>query len=153
MIRIFLILSIQFLVLSGNSQSKQENIKELIAIMHMDSLAKKSLRQAITHQVNRLRFTDKDSLKVKEFLKSFKLAENDMADKLINNNLVTYFDKDFTDLEIKDLIKFFQTPVGQKTLVLFPKLELTIWNFLTDNYIPEIIDKVDKFAKEIHMTK
>ncbi len=54
-----------------------------------------------------------------------RLQENFDVDSLLDDAIVAY-DKNLTHEEIKGLIQFYQTPLGQKTISVLPKLTLEL---------------------------
>jgi hypothetical protein len=143
---LFLLAILSIPLFKSPSKTKQESIKDLIVVMKVDSIGSSALRQAIINQVNRKNIPRKDTSQIKEFVK---IEEKDMANKLIYHDILAFYDKNFTSNEIKDLIKFYRSSAGQKALKLFPNMEIIIWDILKENYIPELIDKVDRFEKSI----
>jgi len=147
---LFLLIVINVLFISKSpSQTKHDNIKELIVVMKVDSLARSALRQAIILQINRRNFAKKDSNAIIEFGNSFKTEEQKTADKLIYTDILEFYDSNFTNDELKDLIVFYKSSAGQKALKLFPNIEVDIWKMLKEKYVPAIIEKVDSLENQV----
>ncbi|MEH2233471.1 MAG: DUF2059 domain-containing protein [Nostoc sp.] len=100
---------------SSNVQEieKNNNIKKLFEITGVKDIS----RQIITQLLNDLK-SDYPQVPQKvwdNFAAEFKSDE-------IVNEIVPIYNKYFTNEEIKQLIRFYQTPLGQKTITVLPQL-------------------------------
>ncbi|MBE8966730.1 DUF2059 domain-containing protein [Nostocales cyanobacterium LEGE 12452] len=100
---------------SSNVQEieKTNNIKKLFEITGVKNIS----RQIITQLLNDLK-SDYPQVPQKvwdNFAAEFKSDE-------IVNEIVPVYKKYFTNEEIKQLIRFYQTPLGQKTITVLPQL-------------------------------
>ena len=69
--------------------------------------------------------------------------------KILNEEMVKSYDKHYTQQEIKELIKLYETPVMQKVLKLSPIINQEIMSVVTTKYLPEYQAKVMQKLNEL----
>lgn len=69
--------------------------------------------------------------------------------KLVNEEMVNIYDKHFTQDEIKDLIKFYESPTGKKLLETTPEISKDLMNSMMTNYMPEFQEKLTNKLYEL----
>lgn len=67
--------------------------------------------------------------------------------KIVNEGMATIYDKYYTDKEIKELIAFYKSPVGKKTIDLTPEIMQESMKLLMQKYIPEYLEQIQKKVK------
>jgi hypothetical protein len=136
------VLFVQASAQTAASNEKQAAIKELVAIMNGAQNAEE-MTQMITAQMEESRITtiktmldDRADLTAQEKAaiessiaadskSAFKRFQDKLAQKLDYNTLIVEivsvsYDKHYTLAEIKDLLAFYKSPTGQKTVKLMP---------------------------------
>lgn len=152
---------------------KQAAIKELIALINTDNKAEEMVgifdrqmsgtRVAIVDSIlnERTDLTEADKKALREALitkteeqsKRFtaklmqKLDYNEMIDEIS----AAVYDKYFTLEEIKDLIAFYKTPTGQKTLKTMTPLMTDTLQLITERMLPKIPIIMDELQQEEKM--
>jgi hypothetical protein len=63
--------------------------------------------------------------------------------------MVKYYDKYFTQQEIKELIKLYESPVMKKVLKLTPEINQQMMSAVTTKYLPEYQAKVMQKMNEL----
>lgn len=109
---ILLFCSISF-VASSQSTSKQNKVRELLIVTKTDVLALQTMDQMIKVFQNSYAAVDT------KFWEEFK--------KEIDNNrlidlMIPIYEKHYTEEEIQELINFYNTPIGKKTIENLPKI-------------------------------
>lgn len=130
-----------FAFVSGYSQTKQESIKELFKVMQTDSLMAKTFDAIISGSMTNLRGVIKDSaanaatnVMMKSMMQNLKV----MMKKMIDEDMVSLYDKYFTQNDINAYIIFYKSPSGQKFLKVTPDLQKDLMNVMMTKYMPEI---------------
>lgn len=72
-----------------------------------------------------------------------------LTKKLMDVEMVQIYDKYFTEQDIKDLIKFYESPVGKKMLAISPELSKELMNAMMTKYLPEFQEKMIKKMEEL----
>ena len=130
-----------FAFVSGYSQTKQESIKELFKVMQTDSLMAKTFDAIISGSMINLQGVIKDSaanaatnVMMKSMMQNLKV----MMKKMIDEDMVSLYDKYFTQNDINAYIIFYKSPSGQKFLKVTPDLQKDLMNVMMTKYMPEI---------------
>ncbi|MBI3233981.1 MAG: DUF2059 domain-containing protein [Bacteroidetes bacterium] len=138
-ILIIITISIAFNV---KAQTKQESIKLLFQVMQVDSMMEKmfsNVLPTIQKQMQSYYMSDTSLIKKREtmFENIMKISKN-MATKMMNDDMFTLYDKYFTQAEIEDYIKFYQSPSGKKFTQLMPEMQKEIMEISMKKYMPEM---------------
>jgi uncharacterized protein len=149
---------------------KQAAIKELIALINVDNKAEEMVemfdkqmsgtRVAIINSIldertdlseaERKTLRDSISVRSEEYARRFrerlmqKLNYNEMIDEIS----MLIYDKYFTLEEIKDLVAFYKTPTGQKTLRTMTPLMTDTMRMMSERLLPKIPVVLDELQKE-----
>jgi len=130
-----------FAFVSGYSQTKQESIKELFSVMQTDSLMAKTFNAIISGSMTNFQGITKDSavnaatnVMIKSLMQNLKV----MMKKMIDEDMVSLYDKYFTQNDINAYITFYKSPSGQKFLKVTPDLQKDLMNVMLTKYMPEI---------------
>jgi uncharacterized protein len=127
--------------INGYSQTKEELIKELFKVMKQDSLIDKTFSSIIPSMFNQMQSQMKDSTakaRSQEAMKSSMSVMKDNLKRMINEDMVAIYDKNFTKHEIKDFIKFYKSTSGQKLVNTQPELQKEMMTVFLQKYLPEI---------------
>jgi uncharacterized protein len=74
-----------------------------------------------------------------------------MMNKVVDEEMVTIYDKHFTHPEIKDIIIFYETPTGQKMLKETPAITKEMMDAMLTNHLPGFQERVTKKIEEMTM--
>ena len=86
--------------------------------------------------------------KLDEYI-NFMMAEmKSLTSKLINEELVGIYSQHFTHEEIKDLIKFYESPTGKKMIEKTPEVTTDLMNSMM-KYMPEFQQRLTKKLEEL----
>ena len=126
------------------SQTKEESVKELMLAMRQEEIIDKSFSSvlpAIQKQMEEQLGHDQTK-KSEELYKYTMQVAADMAKSMVNNDLAAIYDKLFSHAEIIDLITFYRTPTGQKTLSMMPEMQKQIMSVMISKYMPDMQEKI-----------
>jgi len=149
---------------------KQAAIKELIGLINADNKPDE-LVAVFEKQINSTRATVLDSIlnertdlteterkslretlitKTEEYAKGFqqKLMQKLNYAELVDEIAATVYDKYYTLDEIKDLIAFYKTPTGQKTLKTLTPLMTDTLQMMTERMLPKIPVILEELQQE-----
>ena len=132
-------------IMNGYSQTKQESIKELFHVMKIDSLTSTIFISGIPMMTGQKAIPARDSSLRLQFEKRMK--------KMIDEDLVTIYDKYFTQSEINDLIRFYKSPTGQKYVNSMPDLQKGLVEIMMKKYKPEIQKQIKAQDEELEKSK
>jgi len=127
--------------INGYAQTKQESIKELFHVMQTDSLTDKMLASMAPALQNQMQGQIADSaakVNSAEIMKSIMQTVKEISKKMLDEDMVGLYDKYFTQDEIKDYIRFYKTPSGQKFLKVMPDLQKDLMDVMMQKYMPEM---------------
>ena len=119
------------------SQKKEQSIRELLVVMHQDSLTNKVLKASITP----LLLIEQDLIKREWMRAKFVDAApriEEMNRKFVKNEVVPVYDRHFTHREVKGLIRFYTSKVGKKFLSVTPSMTGELMKILMEKYLPEM---------------
>lgn len=153
------------LFMKANAQSeiapdKQAAIKELVALINADNKAE-AMVGVLSAQMDSMRETIIDSVlkertdinaSEKQTIREYLLAEQDASTKrfqerlmqkinfteMINEISVVVYDKYYTLEEIRELVAFYKTPTGQKTLKTMTPLLADTLRLTQERIVPKI---------------
>jgi hypothetical protein len=126
---------------NGYSQTKQESIKELFHLMRSDSLTDRMFTAMIPTMQMQMQGQIKDSATLahsNEMMGTMMQTVKEISKKMINEDIVTIYDKYLTQNEINDLISFYKTTTGQKFIKIMPEMQKEIMTVMYQKYMPEL---------------
>jgi hypothetical protein len=109
--------------------------------MKLDSVIDKTFSSIIPSMFNQMQSQMKDSTakaRSQEAMKSSMSVMKDIMKRMINEDMVAIYDKNFTENEINDFIKFYKSPSGQKLVNTQPEIQKEQATVFVQKYLPEI---------------
>ena len=94
-------------------------------------------------------FQGDDSAKTDKYFEFVVEETKVMSKKLVNEDMVNIYDKHFTQDEVKDLIKFFESSTGKKMLDKTPQITMDLMNVIMEKHMPEFQEKMEKKLEEL----
>jgi len=128
-------------IMNGYSQTKQESIKELFHVMKTDSLTDQMFKSMIPMMLGQMPNQVKDSssrAQSEKMMNSTMLIVKDVMKKMMDEDMVTVYDKYFTQSEINDCIRFYKSSTGQKFVNTTPAIQKELIALMMKKYMPEI---------------
>ncbi len=151
---------ISSLCLSGHSQTKQENIKELFTIMQIDKMMDKMYSSMIPMMQAQMKKSVPDSLRstksdnfMSENMKLITDESKKMTSDFLNNDMVSIYDKNFSDQEVKDLLVFYKSPTGLKMVEKQPAMQQESLQIMMTKYIPKYQEAIKEVMKKMNDKK
>jgi hypothetical protein len=148
----FIILLVSLACLQLNGQTKQEKILKYISIVNSEEMINKGFDGMLQFMKQQ---SSKDLTKEQQDeFSTFMMDETkNMAKKALTEFYPKVYDKYFTDNEIDELLKFYQSPTGQKFVKVTPDIQMEyMQNFMTVEY-PSFQKKIAEKSKEIKERK
>ncbi len=127
--------------ISGYSQTKQDLIRELFRVMHQDSVIDKTFSSVIPSMLNQMQGQMKDSTakaRSQEAIKATMPVVRNIIKRMLDEDMVAIYDKNFTESEIKDFIAFYKSPSGQKLVNKTPEIQKELMPVFLQKYMPEM---------------
>lgn len=154
--RLCTVLFVILFTVSAQAQTKQQSIKTLLGLMMQDSLIDKmydNMAAAMTSQFSTQYKDNIDEAKIKETSARVMQISKNIAKKMLNEEFVAIYDKNFTEQEIKDFIQFYKTPSGRQMIRKMPDVQKDIMTAMTQKYAPMMQEEIIKAYSELVPTK
>jgi hypothetical protein len=108
---------------SSIDPAKEADIRSLMELVGARDLVQDGTNAAIEQSREKLLATVPNNDKGQAFVNAFAASYQKKFDvDLVANQLVVFYDKHFTDDEIKGLLQFYGSPLGQKVAAEMPKI-------------------------------
>lgn len=138
--------------MSSVAQDKASDLTKLFDLMDtekmidgmMDNMIP-ALKQQASGQIK----GDDAEVKFNKYIDFMMNEVKELSKKLVNEEMVTIYDKHFTQDEIKDLIKFYESPTGKKMLEKTPEITKDLMNSMMTKYMPEFQERLTKKLDEL----
>lgn len=167
---IFLIAACQAFGQTAVSPQKRELIKELLTVTEATKLAESASREMLAQMDREMpkimkmvlmqdtRLTPEERKEIEDQIeKSSGAAVKRFGEKLIQKlnyaelletvSLEVY-DKYFTEAELKDMIAFYKTPTGKKTIEVMPKLMADVMQKTGELVLPKVMSLINEIMTE-----
>jgi uncharacterized protein len=138
---LFTILILPLLIPISFAQSKIAAFKELLQLMDQDSLTESVMKDYMPSNLPGIEDSGRNS-KLNESVKSSFPAMNNIMKKLRTEDMVTLYDKYFTEKEINDYLTFYKSTSGVKWLSAQVKISRELSTIMKQKYMPAIMDSM-----------
>ena len=131
-----------------SAKNKQEKITELISIIHSEQMTNKmfdNMFQIMTRQ-NEKNLTKEQQADLSAFMLS---GLKEIIKKSITEYYPKIYDKYFTKRDIKGLLKFYKSEVGQKYLKAAPDIQSDLMQNYMKSDLMDFQKKMEQKRKEI----
>jgi uncharacterized protein len=131
-------------------QNKKKDIQKLIELTGSDKTVDEGLKNIMPILFKQAGLNNVDNStkeRFKEFEKAMEQEIKKMMKKVKENEMVALYDEHYTHSEIKELIAFYETPIGQKLLKKAPVFQAELMSTISTKYLPEFKDKALKTLK------
>lgn len=134
------------------AQDKTADLKKLFELMETD----KTIEGVMNNMIPTLKQQASAQMqgadaqaKFDEYM-DFMMAEvRELSKKLVNEEMLSIYDKHFTHEEIKDLIRFYESPTGKKMLEKTPEISGDLMNAMMTEHMPAFQEKLAKKLEEL----
>jgi hypothetical protein len=143
---IFISLILISIHISAYSQTKQESIRELFHLMQVDSTIDKMFTNLIPSIMKEMQAESKDSAekaKSDKIMRELSDIIREISKRMINDDMVQFYDKYYTQEDINAYIAFYKTPAGQKMVQMTPAMQKDMSDLYIKKYLPELEKKID----------
>ena len=149
------VLFVLFVCLTGSqlfSQTKQEKISKLISIVNSEEGTNKMFDNML--QIMKQQSSKDLTQAQQDELSTFTMSETKtMINKAVKEYMPKIYDKYFTENEIDELTKFYQTPTGQKYIKIAPNIQMELMQSYMNKDLLTFQKKVEEKRKEIKERK
>ncbi len=145
------ILTISFVMNCSAQDKKASDLKKLFELMKAEKMIDGMMESMIPMMKQQANGKIMDDNAKEKYDKHMGLVMNEMKElskKIINEEMPLIYDKHFTHKDIKQLIKFYKSPIGQKMLDKTPELTKDLMNSIMTKQMPELQDKFSKKLME-----
>lgn len=148
---LFILLAISFTAYA-TAQDKESDLKQLLELMKVEETIDgkvNSMIPMLKQQVGLQLKGDNAEEKLNQYIDFMMEEVKELSKKLANEEMINIYDKHFTHKEVKDLIKFYKSPTGQKILAVSPEISKDMMNAMTTKYLPDFQDRLMKKLEEL----
>lgn len=141
-----------FLSFNVSAQTKKDKIVQLFALMNTDKMMNSmvdNMSSMFTGQNQQLQNSKSDS--IQRVYIAFVMKETKaFGKKLIDDDMVTVYDKCFTEQEIEKYINFYNTPEGKKLIEQTPTIQKDVMATVMTKYMPDLQTKFKNKLDELN---
>ncbi|MDR2938270.1 MAG: DUF2059 domain-containing protein [Prevotellaceae bacterium] len=138
--------------MSAMAQDKASDVKKLLQLTSSEKMISgifdniiPAMKQQASTQIKGV-----DSKEKLDKYVEFMMTElKGITIKMANEEMLKSYDKAFTHEEIKDMIKFYESPTGKKMLAKTPELSADMMNAMMTKYMPAFQEKMTKKLEEL----
>ena len=106
----------QMTAVRATEATHRQAAESLLSLMDMDKLMSESIDQMLEMQVKQNPAIGQFKDEMKKFLSKY------MSWSSMKEDMIKIYTAEFTEQELKELLAFYQTPLGKKTVAKMPKL-------------------------------
>lgn len=136
----------------AQNQTKEADIKTLLRLMQSDKMIDSMTDNMLTmlKQQAQTEMKGEKERATFEAYSDFLIQETRaLSKKLIDVESVNIYDKHLTHDEIKDLIKFYESPTGKKLLEVMPQITTELMQAMSESHLPEFQSKMKAKMQEL----
>ena len=141
---LFSILAIVF-TMNSVAQDKTSDLKKLFELMKSEKMIEEMLNNMVPMLKQQASETIQGSNlqeKFDKYVDFLKEELKELTNDLVNKEMVNIYSKNFTREEIQDLIKFYESPTGQKMIEKTPELTKDLMNSMMSERMLEFQGKL-----------
>jgi hypothetical protein len=134
------------------AQDKASDIKKLFGLMNSEKMIGEMMNNmlpALIQQATGQIQNGDVKAKLDAYMESVIDAAKELSYKVMNEEMPLIYDRHFSHDEIKDLIKFYESPTGKKILEITPELTKDVMNVMMTRYMPEFQAKMMKELEKL----
>jgi len=136
---LFITVLTAFFAVNTFAQDKSSDVRKLIGLMQSDEMISGMLNSMTAA------FSHGRSAELREFI----VTETKAMLKRMEDEMVSIYSRHFTHEEVKDLIKFYESPLGRKFIEVTPALQNELMNAMMTKYMPEFQEKLMQKMDEL----
>ena len=138
--------------LSANAACSRDSVEKLLLLTKVDQLMNQmydQIKPMVLQQFRQMNLTKDQSQIIDKYMgKMFDVMKSEMSWDKIKDDFIQIYESVYSEEEIQDLIKFYQTPTGQK---LIEKTPIVIQQSMAINqkYVMNIMPQIQEIAMEL----
>lgn len=128
-----------------SAQNKTDDLNKLLKLMRLETMIDAQLKEMIPifkHQAREQIQGNDAEQKIDQYLSYMMDEMKNITERLVQEDVANVYDKHFTDEEIKDLIAFYESPTGQKSLDKTPEITADMMTLMMTKYMPELQERL-----------
>lgn len=146
-------------VASAQADTHRASIEKLLVLMNQDQLMEQmfpQIKQMLAQQFEQTDLTAEQSRLMENFFdKIFNVMKEEMSWDKMKDDFIQLYMSVYTEAEVNELISFYESPIGRKTLEKMPLLmekSMSISQKYTMNMMPKIQEITMEMMNEIQKT-
>lgn len=133
------------------AQDNSDDINRLMNALQVDKTIDSMMD--VMHNVMKGQFLmqeqgDVDKEKTDRVMDFMVVETTEITRKIMKEDMPQMYLRLFTNEEIKDLTKFYESPTGKKLLELQPQMSTEIGEIISNKYMPELGQKISELLSE-----
>ena len=133
------------------AQDNSDDINRLMNALQVDKTIDSMM--GVMHNVMKGQFLmqnmgDVDKEKTDRVMDFMVVETTEITRKIMKEDMPQMYLRLFTNEEIKDLTKFYESPTGKKLLELQPQMSIEIGEIISNKYMPELGQKISELLSE-----
>lgn len=133
------------------AQDNSDDINRLMNALQVDKTIDSMMD--VMHNVMKGQFLmqeqgDVDKEKTDRVMDFMVVETTEITRKIMKEDMPQMYLRLFTNEEIKDLTKFYESPTGKKLLELQPQMSIEIGEIISNKYMPELGQKISELLSE-----
>ena len=144
---------------SAQADTHRASIEKLLVLMNQDQLMEEmfpQIKQMLAQQFEQTDLTEEQSRLMENFFdKIFNVMKEEMSWDKMKDDYIQLYISVYTEEEVNELIAFYESPIGRKTIEKMPLLmekSMAISQKYTMNMMPKIQKIALEMAEEIQAT-
>lgn len=140
------------LTMNISAQDKTSDIKKLFTLLDIE----KTTDGMVSGLIPMLKQQASEKIKGSDAKEKFDQHINflmeetkNLSNRIVNEEMPMIYEKHFTHDEIKDLIKFYESPTGKKLLEKTPEISKDMMNAMISKYMPEFQERIKNKMEEL----
>lgn len=132
----------------AGAQSKKENIRELLTLMGAEEQYGQSIKTMIPMMLRQYQSSATEAQR--KILTDFANKEGKaMMKSVLEQDIAAYYEKTFSETEIRDILAFYKSPAGKKLVKSSPEIQTELTQLMMKKYLPDFQKKLAAKMKEI----
>lgn len=137
---------------SSLAQDKLSDSKKLLGLMNSERMIEQIMDNMIPiykEQAREQLQGEESNEKFDKFMQVISKHTKDLSHRLVDEVMAALYEKYFTQDELKDLIKFYESSAGKKMIKATPDITRDMTNILVSEYLPEFQEKLMNELNEL----
>ena len=138
--------------ISASADSSRDSVEKLLLVMKQDQLMNQTFEQIkplVLQQFQQMNLTQEQSQIIDKYMgKMFDVMKEAMSWDKIKDDFIEIYISVYTEEEIQELIKFYQSPIGQKLIEKEPLIIQQSMS-LSQKYMMNLLPKIQEISQQM----